>query len=156
MKKEIRNRRIVALIAILVIGFAYMVSGQTFEKVQNFRGRMPLNYDTTKYFCVGIKTMIDSKIIETDSLNVWVCERNADTKLMFVCSEKVKIFLKYNTLYDIYVTKNGYTVSKLVVPTKIPTIKCLIDVWINIKHGSRVVEEGLLAYDKSKNNWEVE
>lgn len=152
MKSEIRNRRILFLIAVLVIGFAYYVSGQTFyaqERAASYRDEPSVNYDTTKYFSFGIYTRLKGKVVKTDSIEVLIYEDDGKTAVGFDCAEKSIIFLLYNKTYNIEITKRGYSTSKMKVYTSSKPYQLKNYFEINLVKNNTINDYGSISYDNN-------
>lgn len=116
MRKEIRNRRILAIIAVLVIGFAYYVSGQEakFRIISNYCISVSVDYDLSDvewidaasiddegnivYFYFETEGIHDGEIfMSTNSSKIWFSD---DVPTMIIFSIK-------NEYRDVLFTFNG-------------------------------------------------
>lgn len=111
-KKEMRNRRILAIIAVLVLAFAYAVSGQINQKKVNFNG----DTITTKYY----DFLSFSPINKKDTTFMYVYGQKSNDSEFFgigvvfpsdIIVETTKMIIGFPdntqiTLYPSYVDKN--------------------------------------------------
>lgn len=157
MRKEIRNRRILAIIAVLVIGFAYYVSGQTNtvkEWVTDFRGEPSLIYDSNKFMCLGVRTLTDDELIESDSIEIFIQEEGAKVGFGYTCRERTKLMLLYDKVYNVAVTTKKHCVLTLIVFTTVPKMKYAEDICLNLikSDGIKIVDNGTVKYSPKRKN----
>jgi len=155
IKKETKNKRILFLVAVMIIGFAYFVSGQVNivkEWVTDFRGEPSLIYDSNKFMCIGIRTLIDGELIESDSIEIFIQEKGSKVGFGYTCREKTKIMLPYDKVYDIAVTTKKHCVLTLMVNTTAPKIKYAERVSLNLLKcdGLKIVDNGLIEYSTTE------
>lgn len=150
LKVEIRNRRIVALIAVFVLVCAYLVSGQDVKA----RGWNQFNndYDVNSYFNMTLLVYSDNEIVQTDSIMVVIKEYDSTERVMFMVCEKTNLYFAYDKHYEMWITRKGYSVAYLRVNAgvKIKEYDMIVPVYLD--SGDSKHNIGIVVWDTRVNN----
>lgn len=114
--KELRNQKIMALIAVILLATAYFAFGQDVQ-ARSFRDEGKKEYDATKYFNLALIIKSDGLLDQTDSIQVIIRERDSLTATGFMVCEKTDIYLPYDKMYLVSITRKGYSTAQLLVGT---------------------------------------
>jgi len=150
LKVEIRNRRIVALIAVFVIVFAYLVSGQTIRA----RGWNQFNndYDVKSYFNMTLLVYSDNEVVETDSITVVVKEYDSTERVVFMVCEKTNLYFAYNKHYEMWVTRDGYSIAYLRINSDVKVKEYDMTVPVYLDSGNLKHNIGIVVWDTRVNS----
>ncbi len=151
MKKETRNKRILFLVAVMVIGFAYFVSGQD-VRARGFRDNSKGEYDVSRYFNIALITYADDELSQTDSITVFIHIRDSLEAKMFHICEKTDLYLAYDKMYLISISRKGYSTANLLVNAGVKVKEYGTYIPVHLEKGNKVESIGGVVWDSRIND----
>lgn len=149
--KESTKIRLFAIVAALILGMFGCVFGQD-VKARSFRDEGENKYDHAKYFNLALLIYSDDKLDKTDSITVFIHERDSTNASLFTVCEKTDLYFAYGKMYDVFVTRNGYSKVHFNVNSgvKVKEYGMFIPIYLEKKEAN--VHAGIVVWDTRIND----
>lgn len=148
MRKETNIKKWIVGVVLMFITLTTV--GQ--EKIFNYRSGQPIGaeYDTTKYFCLGINVLLEGKKVPVDNVAFFVSENLTGRSSDFINTDRTKVLLNYDTKYFIAVSVKGYQVVYFNVYTDVPKRDYNVDFSVDMSpwKNKDLKNLGYIYYDK--------
>lgn len=126
-----------------------VVNGQD-TKARGFRHETDRCYDTSRYYNVAFITSINNNLIETIDIHIFIRKIHSKSKEWtgFTVCEKTDIFLAHYSIYDICVTREGYSTSYLRVVTAPNLLNSNFTIQVNLEEKKALNSIGVIGDNK--------
>ncbi len=149
--KESTKIRLFAIAAALTIGMIGCAFSQN-VKARSYRDVGKSDYDHNEYFNISLVVYSDSMLIETDSIEVVIRERDSLTAVQFFVCEKTDLYFAYDHFYEVFLRRKGYSVAFLEVNAGVKVRKYTqyIPVYLEPKDIKHII--GIVVWDSRIND----
>jgi hypothetical protein len=143
--------RLFAIAAALMLGMLGCIFGQD-VKARSFRDESKLEYDVKRYFNIAFLTYSDGVLEQTDSVQIFIHERDSTTACMFTVCEKTDMYFAYDRMYLVSIYRRGYSTANLLVNSDvlIKEYGTFIPIYLEKKRVAKSV--GVVVWDRRIND----
>ena len=149
--KERTKIRMGALIAFLLLGALCCVFGQD-VKVRSFRDEGENKYDSNHYFNLALIIRSDGQLDKTDSITLFINERDSANGTTFMVWEKTDLYLAYDRCYLISIVRDGYSMANLIVNSGVKVKEYGMYIPVNLEKDKFIRSIGCVVWDSRIND----
>lgn len=141
----------VILIAVVLLINSGFIFGQDVN-ARSFRDESKIKYDSKAYFNLVFLFHTDGKLVQTDSVHVFIRERDSTRALGFIVAEKAELYFAYDRFYIIDLSIKGYPTLCLVVNSGVKKKKYGMSIPVYFTKGEKNNSIGIVVWDSRIDN----
>lgn len=149
--KETTKIKLFALAATILLAGLCLAFGQDVQ-ARSFRDEQKKEYDSKHYFNVAFIVSSDGQVEQTDSIQIFIRERDSTSAVMFTVCEKTDLYFAYDRMYLVSIFRRGYYTAQLLVNSGVIRKEYGGYIPVNLEKGNLAHSIGIVVWDSRINN----